>query len=247
MRVINKASVVFLVLDDYTKEPLTGVTIKCNGELIPYVKKNDGYNVFINMSPGKYRFELFKRGFISMAYEAEVTEVQPVQFVVPMKYSMDNLSANALSKIVFTIKKDGAALTDCNVKIRLNTKVPCLRLIEPIPKGKNTAVINSDYNKRFLYQEYNYDKKSTVDVFFTGYDPEKQVYLTKEFYKSKVPEGGLLRPVWRFITSGRGEFILPINRMFISDGETEFAVSVGDKTVTKKIDVNGNNHVTVEV
>ena len=45
MRVIHKASLVFLLKDVYFKYPLTDAVILCNGKQNPYTRKNDGHYV----------------------------------------------------------------------------------------------------------------------------------------------------------------------------------------------------------
>ena len=58
MRLLHKASLVFLLKDVYSKYPVISAVILCNGKQNPYTRKNDGYYVFSNLNPGNYDIEI---------------------------------------------------------------------------------------------------------------------------------------------------------------------------------------------
>lgn len=232
MKIINKASVVFLVLDDYTKDPLSDAEITCNGVHIPYAKKTDGYYVFLNMDPGNYQFEVSLKGFLPVSYEVELTDVQPMQIVATMQYTQDNIKALGYKRLIFTAKTKGKPVKNKAVRVRLDTKVPFLRVIEPMPKGSNLVMVNSDYNKRLLFQQYSYDKKPNLNIFFVGYDHEKQAFRTRDPFKTRTIEGGLLNPVWNYMTDEHGSFMIPVNPLFIQKEQVDFTVSIEKKNIS---------------
>ena len=74
MRVIHKASLVFLLKDVYFKYPLTDAVILCNGKQNPYTRKNDGHYVFSNLYPGKYDIEISCKGYTDINFSVDLKE-----------------------------------------------------------------------------------------------------------------------------------------------------------------------------
>lgn len=247
MRILNRASVAFFIVNDYSKGAISNARIMCNNSYIPYSNKGDGYYSFSNLENGMYKFDIMCDGFKPASYEVKVSDIQPIQIVSCLKYSSDSTDLYNINKIVFYIKNDGKPLENTDIKIKLDTKVLFLKLIDPIEKNSNVININSDFDKRLLYQDYAYDKRQTMVINLNGYDHINKVYQNSKVYKSKVAEGGYLTPLWKFTTDDFGRVILPINPVFFAKPQAELTLTILKKKYSVRINTNDTENIEIDI
>ena len=72
MRVIYRASLVFLLRDIYSKMPVTNASILCGGKQNPYTRKKSGHYVFSNLYPGKYNISITCKVYNSLNFDVEI-------------------------------------------------------------------------------------------------------------------------------------------------------------------------------
>lgn len=239
---INEASIVIQLINEFDKRPILNANITCNGRHIPFIKKDTGHYVFINMHNGNYLFDIDAFGFEKKTVTVDLTSssVSPQLHIVRLNYLMNHPRIPGMKKIVFTVKNKDKLISNRDIKLRLDTKVSQLRVIDPMVKGSKEVVLNSDFNSRFLFQEYSYEKKPNLNILFTGFDYEKKAYLNDEPFKSKVAEGGLLNPVWNFVTDDNGVFVLPIDNTFLQKNVLDFTVFAGKKSSNIVVEIKDN-------
>lgn len=230
--VINEASIVIQLLNGFNKTPILNADITCNGKHIPFIKKNSGHYIFINMHKANYIFKINAFGFEQKTLTVDLTDtsVNPLTHVISLNYTMSHPQISAMRKIVCTLKNKNKVLANTEVKLRLDTKVPQLRVIEPMTKGEKEVYLNSDFNTMFLFQSFSYEKKTNMDILFNSYDIEKKAYLNTTIFKSKVIEGGLLSPVWNLKTDENGILIIPIDNTFFQNDMLDFTAFIGKKS-----------------
>ena len=64
MRTLCKASLVFLITDMYTKDPINNAIVLCDGKQLKYTRKKSGHYVFVDLYPKKYRIDVLCKGFV---------------------------------------------------------------------------------------------------------------------------------------------------------------------------------------
>ncbi len=244
---LSKASVIFHIMDDYFKVPITNALLKCSDDSAEYIKKNDGYYVFLDLQSGTYNFTIICAGYNTVNYEVEVKGDEPVEIRLSMQASMGDISRMNIDKIVFNLYNDGSLLNNKDIIIRLDTKVSFLKVIDPISRGSNFISINYDYNKNLLFQEYYYDKALDTSIFLVSYDWEKNKYKTREPYQAKANPGGYLKPVWRMKTDKNGRVVLPINSFFMTEENAEFTIICDDLEATVSSEISNNAVVDVNL
>ncbi len=238
MRVLNKASITFFIINDYNKSPVLNVDITCNNKKIAYSKKNDGYYTFMNLEKGHYKFDIHSKQFNKASYEIDLEGIEPIKINCCLKYAADSSELLNLNRIIFHFKDGDNIIKETDVEIKLETKVPFLRLIDNINVGNNLVKINSDYDKRLLFQNYSCGKKLDNIFLFNSYDHNTNLY--KNFYKFKnnIEEGEILNPIWNNVTDKYGRVALPINRIFFIKAKSELSVYILNKKF--KVIVNSN-------
>lgn len=247
MKELNRVSLAFLLIDMFTKVPIIRAKIKCNGEVIPYTRKSNGYYVFVNILDKEYDFEISCDGYYTINKKIKVGVNNPIQYTLLMQSCLGDVSLYSKNKVIFDVKKSGKPFANQNVKLRLDTKVVFLKMISPIQKGNNLVEINYDYNTNLLFQEYYYDKNPNFPVFFVGYDLDEKKYRIKEKSDVEVEKGGYLCPVWELKTDHNGRLLFPINSFFISKETANFTLIANSMESSVSINVSRNTEVVIEL
>lgn len=255
MKTLNKASIVFLLINNFNKKPITDAIITCKNSRHACVNKMDGYYVFLNMEDSTYEFDIKCMGYESKSYKVELnsnTGDDIAEIIVALNYSRENYMIYNLEKFLFEIKQDGELVKDTEVLIKLDSKVPFLRVIEPIEKDTNKVTINSSYNGNLLIQEYHCDKYKDREIIFIGYDQEQGCYLSKDKFNEDIQPGALLLPIWKLKTDKNGVAMLPFYQVFMQDNEIKFTAMIDEKKSKFSVDLlefkkNKEVHVDVEL
>lgn len=248
MKTITKASVIFYLLDEINKRPISDAIITCKGHSFASIRKDDGNYVFTDIAKGEYVFIIQKPGFLSKEYQVSISDVQPVMTAVTMQFSLDNPVISNMKKIIFTLKNGDKIVPSKEVSLKVDIRNPYLRVIEPVIKGSYLMKLNSDFDPRLLYQEYRYDQKTNISIFFSGYDHENKAYILSTTYKSKIPESGLLNPIWSFKTDSKGRFLFIINPVFMLKDKIEATLTIDKKVLNIVSDVNKmDNYINLDM
>lgn len=247
MRILNRASVAFFIVNDYNKNAIINAEIKCNGSCVAYFNKRNGYYVFLNLEKGTYKFDITCKGFIPASYEVKVSDEQQEIIVAGLRYSSESEELYYTKKVVFNIKNNGKPVENESIRIRLENKVSFLRLIDPIEKNSNIVNINSEFDKRLLYQNYTYDKRQNMIFNLFEYDYENKVYKNSKTYKSNVAEDGYLHPFWNFKTDKFGRVTLPLNTIFFTQPQADLLVTVSKKKYTFTVNTEDTDYIEIDI
>lgn len=107
MRIIHRASMVFLLKDVYSRTPVTNAVILCNGKQNPYTRKDSGHYVFSNLSPGKYDIYINCTGYNDLNLTVDLKENQTQIMDLNLSYAPNNLNISRVTRFNITCKKDG--------------------------------------------------------------------------------------------------------------------------------------------
>lgn len=244
MRLLNKASVIFTLIDNYDKSSVNDSIIYCDKQVIPYVKKSNGMNVFLNLFPGEHNFVIRSKGFLPKIYNITTDKDSVQEIVVPLNYSRDNSKLSRNNKIVFRARYEGKMLRNDEVTIRLETKVPFMKVIEDVKQGSKQIKLNGDYNPVMLFQECAVTDKN-LPLIITGYNRDTNSYTIRD-ESPAIPSGSLLKPVWHIRADRFGETILPVNRFFMPKNNLEFTLIYKGKEVQAKADISDDFYMNIE-
>ena len=233
-----QASLALNLVEGVNKTFVDGAVVTCKEANFPCIRKSDGCYVFTDLPKGKYTFVIQKPGFITKEYEVEIGDVQPVIKTVTVQYSVDNYNTSFMNQIVFTLKQKGEIIPNKDVVIKVNTKNPYLRVIEPVTRGSNLLKLNCDFDVRLLYQNYTYDKKANTIICFSSYDHINKSYVLSNTYRSKINEGGLLSPYWEMKTDDKGRILFVINPIFCLKNEIDLSLTIDKKTTNITVDIS---------
>ena len=146
MRVIHRASLVFLLKDIYSKAPITTAEILCDGKQNPYTRKKDGYYVFSNLYPQEYLISISCVGYVPMEFKVNLRENETQVIPITMPYSVDN---EAMRKI-----------THFSIDIIHRKKQFFSRTITRIKSGQSKIIF------RILFQIYIFIQRRKKNVEF---------------------------------------------------------------------------------
>lgn len=240
MRTLYRASLVFLLSDIYGKFPITNASILCNGKQNPYTRKSDGYYVFSNLYPGKYRIDIFCKGYIDTVMNIDVRQNETKVIMTDIPYAVDNTSIGNLTRFQIQVTDSGIPLKDAEFTLELNDKISSLKMIKPIKADTQEVYVNSDMKTGFMMQRYIYTVKDKSEIIFlSGYDKEMKCYLLKDPAPKEIPEGGDFRPIWNLKTDNKGRTMMPFMRQFMKGKELNFTVKAKDKKAEFKINIEG--------
>ena len=120
MRVIHRASLVFLLKDLYSKSPITSAVILCDGKQNPYTRKNDGHYVFSNLYPQEYKINISCAGYVPLEFKVNLRENETQVIPITMPYTVDNVAINKM--LHFNINK--SKIHDKGLVITLESLYP---------------------------------------------------------------------------------------------------------------------------
>ena len=235
-----KASLALNLVEGVNKTFVDGAVVTCKEVNFPCIRKTDGCYAFIDIPKGKYTFIIQKPGFITKEYEVEIGDVQPVIRTVTLQYDVNNYSTSFMNQVIFTLKRKGEIIPNKDVTIKINTRNPYLRVIEPVTRGSNLIKLNCDFDARLLYQNYTYDKKANTNICLSSYDHINKAYILSTTYRSKINEGGLLSPYWEMKTDDKGRVLLVINPIFCLKNEVDISLTIDKKTTNVIVDISKN-------
>ena len=238
MRTLYTASLVFLLNDMYTKEPIEGAIILCDGKQIRYGRKKGGYYVFSNLYPKRYRIDIVCRGFIDLKLDINARSNETKVVLLNLPYSSDNKSLQNMKRFEMYINVDGNAWKNKNVRLKLKNELGFLKLIEKAEKKKSEISLNIGRNTSLTLQRYIYATKETEnEIYIFSHDIIKNKYMLKEPLKADLEPGGFLHPIWNLKTDKNGKVILPVFRQFMKEEKAKIEIFTNEKYGMIELDV----------
>ncbi len=243
MRVIHRASLVFLLRDMYTKSLLTHAVILCNGKQNPYTRTSFGHYVFSNLSAGEYTVTIRCPGYTTLEFTVDVQENQTKSLAFNMPYSENNSAINSVTRFQITLLQDNKPFANQDVKLKCNTKSSFLELVEPAPvaslhlKLNTEELVNSILGQKYVYQVGDYEH----EIFISGYDSEKKSYILEEPLKYPLEPGGGFYPMWDIRTDFQGKIIMPLISQFMQAPNIGFSCRCGDLLAKVDFDLSKEN------
>ena len=240
MRLIYEASLVFLLTDIYTKQPITNAVILCNGKQNPYTRKNSGHYVFSNLYPGEYEISIMCKGYTDINMTVTLRENETQIVVMQLPYTVDNPLLSNLTRFEITVMQDKEPLKHTEVLLKLKNELAFLKLIEPIESGVEDIMLNAGMTSGLLNQKYIYKiKRKEHELFLWGYDQDKKCYILKDPIEEKVDVDGKFMPFWKVKTDGRGRVVFPFLSQFMKDDIVQFELKTEDAKANVKANVAG--------
>ena len=246
MKEMHRSSVVFLFLNNYNKESINSVKILCNNKLVPYIRKSSGHCIFANMEKGKYVFDVSANGYYSKTYKVDI-DGSNIEIVDVLNINKVNPIVRNINAITITFTgQHSKPLKDVNVLVRLDTRVPELRVVE-VSLDNKSFKLNASYNKSILYNYYTLGRDFSASIKITGYDALEGSYL----YSCKkdlndVKAGDILKPIWNFKTNYLGEMLLPVIPLFMNKDEISFSILLGEKEYNLTAPNSGDQYLSIE-
>ncbi len=243
MRIIYKASLVFLLKDIYSKIPITTAIILCNGKQNPYTRKSDGHYVFSNLYPGDYDISIICKGHTDLNFSVNLKENETKVMSFDMPYTVDNPNLTNLTRFEITVYENKEPAADSDVMLKLKNNMGFLKLIEPLEPGNNEIKLNVDMLSGIIGQKYIYKvKRKEHEIFIFGYDQEKKCYILKEPLNEKIETDGKFYPVWDLKTDYLGRVIMPLMSQFMKDDIIKFECSAADNSrASVSFDITGEH------
>lgn len=247
MRVIHKASLVFLLKDVYKKTPITTAVILCNGKQNPYVRKKSGHYVFSDLFPGNYEISITCKGYNSLKFPVELQENETKVMNFDLSYTPDNASISNSTRFEITFYHLKKRVPDKEVAAILEKDASFMKLIENAEQGAEEIKLNIDeMTEGIIGQKYIYEvKKQKHEIRIEGFNPENKTYTLDKPLEEELPSGGKFYPKWDIRTDISGRAIIPFIGQFMEANPVEFMCGVkdGEDVLKSKvsIDLAGDN------
>lgn len=241
MRIIHKASLVFLLKDVYSKNPITNAVILCNGKQNPYTRKSDGHYVFSNLYPGNYDIEISCKGYAGINFSVNLKENETQILNFNMSYTADNSALTYITRFDMNITHLKQKLISSNITLKLKNEASFLKMIEPAEQGSSEIKLNlDDMVNGIMGQQYLYTvNKKNYELCILGYDKEKKCYTLEEPLAEKLEPEGKFYPVWHLKTDSAGRLIMPIIDQFMKDDTLVFELTTEELRGKASFDVKG--------
>lgn len=225
MRVIYRASLVFLLKDIFSKMPITSAVILCNGKQNPYTRKASGHYVFSNLYPGKYDISITCRGYNDINLTVDLKENQTKEIILDLSYSQDNQEILNLTRFEFNCTRYKKPLSNIPLTLKLKNELKFLKVIEAVEPNTDKIKTNMELVTGLLGQKYIYEVKGKEYEFeFWSYDGENKCYILKDFAEEKIEPDGKIFAIWNVRTNEKGCIIMPVIPQFMKDNVLEFEI-----------------------
>lgn len=261
MRLLYSASLIIMLIDILTKNPIKEAVILCNGKQNPYVSKDNGYYIFCNLYPGKYNVYIYANGYVSKELNVSLEFGESKKFMLELSFESTNQKLVNIPRIEFSIFKDKELVKNKDLKLTLKTPIKILKLIQNIEKGEQEIILNVPENNNFILQNYIYsvkmqkpdekensseELKNYLDendminypMFFLGYDKSNNMYILDKEVGVSLPMGGTFLPYWNLKTDKKGKVILPIIQKIMHSSQMQFEIQIDQKIISVESDMN---------
>lgn len=246
MRVIHRASLVFLLKDIYSKSPITNAEILCNGKQNPYTRKKDGYYVFSNLYPQEYTIDISCSGYVPMEFKVNLRENETQVIPITMPYSVDNEGMRKIAHFNINIIHNKKPLVYKDAVLTLTNELDFMKLIEPTEKDSDTLKLNiEELVPGIMGQTYIYKTDQTETEFtISGFDSEKKCYILEDYAENQLPVGGKFYAVWHLKTDNQGRITMPYMSQFMKGETADFECCADESKGKASIKIAGKEQST---
>lgn len=247
MRVIHKASLVFLLKDVYNKAPIDTAVILCDGKQNPYVRKKSGHYVFSDLFPGNYEISITCKGYNGLKFPIELKENETKVMNFDLSYTSDNPNISNSFRFEITLYHLKKRAADQEAEISLADDSSFMKLIENADAGAEEIKLNIDeMTDGIIGQKYIYEvKKQKQEIKIEGFNAENKTYTLDKPLEEALESGGKFYPKWDVRTDAAGRVIMPFIGQFMEKNpiNLKFLVKDGEETLKSKaeIDLAGDN------
>lgn len=240
MKVLYKASFVFLLIDIFSKSPILNAQILCNGKQNPYTRKDSGHYVFSNLYPQKYRIDIICKGYEDVKLELEVKENETKVIIMDLPYSIDNEGILKNTRFQFQLSDKGEIIKNTPVRLRLTSGMKFLKMVKKLKAKEEEIKLNTTMSLGLMNQKYFYLSNGyKYEMFVQGYDNDVDLYILKEPSKYDVAPGGEFQPFWDLKTDSQGRVVMPLLRQFMTGDNADFEISYGNRVAEASLKIKG--------
>lgn len=243
MRKIYMASLVIMLKDIYSKSPINGAVILCNGKQNPYTRKKEGYYVFSNLYPQKCDISISCRGYVDLNFTVELRENETQVIYADMPYAVSNENLVRMTRFEISVYENKEALKNTDVNLKLNNPAEFLKLVEKSEPGSYDVKLNiEEMTPGIIGQEYIYTEgENSTNLSLWGYDAEKKCYTLKNPLENELNPEGDFYPIWKLKTDGNGKITMPLIEQFMKDNVLKFECKTDESSAEASVDVTGKH------
>ncbi len=241
MRVIHRASLVFLLKDIYSKSPITSAEILCGGKQNPYTRKKDGYYVFSDLYPQEYTINISCPGYVPVEFKVNLRENETQVIPITMPYSVDNEAMQKITHFNMDIIHRKKPVADKDILLTLANELDFMKLTEPTAVGSDILKLNmQELIPGLMGQTYVYKTEKTEAEFtISGFDNEKKCYILQDYAETEIPTDGKFYAVWHLKTDKLGRITMPYMSQFMKGETVDFECVCDESKGKAKIEIIG--------
>ncbi len=238
----SRVSVAFYLVDQFTGLPVKSAHITVEEQMVPYVNKQDGYYIYVNLPPGKYTFAIQAPNYMAVNKAVELSQDQAKvwQLQVQLQHSLSSRLLDAATKIIGLVQDSKKRpLANEKVQAGIITANTYMRLTEEVQKGADSI---KPYSREGMLLEGKkllvVGAKGREVVEVSGYQPEQESYSLTEPLQNDFSSGAQLYPIWDFETDEEGQFVLPVPSQLIGrEREVELIVFHQKKSTIQQLEI----------
>ncbi len=233
-RSVKRVSLVVQLIDDLTGKNITGSNARAWIENEkPPIKKNDGFNVFLNLPEGDYEIKA-EGGFYS--YRTVTIRLAPNSLypIPPECIRIEGTGAPGQTVVVYSQDKGSA-----------------YKLLADVKKGTDTVGIYHDdsvnIEGKLLKMIASGGKGEFIRVSSVT-NKEKSEYLLSEKLKGDYPKvGTIIVPAFRVAADSSGKFTIILKNSFSGDSQITCESGEGTKAKSKTFPVGDSKYIKLEL
>lgn len=245
-RSIRRVSLVVILIDDLTGKTITGSNARAwiDNEKPP-IKKNDGFNVFIDLPAGEHELRA-EGGFYTQTSVTCRIEESGYQTVTL------RLVPNSLYPVPKDcIRIEGTAAPGLPVVVYSQDKGVAYKLLSEVKKGADTIGIYHDDSVNIegkLLKIIASGGKGEFIRVSARTDKEKSEYLLSEKLSGDYPKvGTIIVPAFRTTADGTGKFTIILKNSFSKDSQITCETGEGKKEKSKTFTVGDSKYIKLEL
>lgn len=241
MRIIHRASLVFLLKDIYSKSPITSAEILCNGKQNPYTRKKDGHYVFSNLYPQEYTINISCPGYVPLEFKVNLRENETQVIPITVPYAVDNEGMRRITHFNINVIHRKKPVASKDTFLTLTNELDFMKLIEPTAAGSDILKLNiEELIPGLMGQTYVYKtKENETEITINSFDNEKKCYILRDYTENELSAGGKFYAVWHLKTDARGRVTMPYMSQFMKGETVGFECLAEESKGKVKINIAG--------
>ncbi len=245
-RSVRHVSLVVLLIDDLTGKNITGSNARVWIENEkPPIKKNDGFNVFLDLPEGDYEIKA-EGGFYSRSSVPCRVDDGKYQMITV------RLTPNAMYPVPpDCVRIEGTAEPDQTVIVYSQDRNMAYKLLSDAKKGTDTIGIYHDDSINIegkLLKIIGSAGKGEFIRVSAHADKEKSEYLLSYKLSGDYPKvGTIIVPAFRTSADSSGKFTIILRNSFSKDSVISCETGEGKKAKSKTFSVGDSKYIKLEL